>query len=208
MERKVKSVRRSNNNRKANKSHNTEKKNWRTLHKFINTQLWQSCRKTPTSCRSFPPASWSLLTQVWFKGTIPDTWYALIKNVRTLGKSCTRHRLKYNENESQDTSVGECLQTHSVNRNSYTNCNLSTCGIILRKCAKSMSEHGWGTTTGRVTQRRLLRISGLFWQLKINRAVNEHPQKTGTMFPRSCRNLPCGVGSCFNGFSWHLSKWI
>lgn len=67
---------------------------------------------------------------------------------------------------------------------------------------------GWRTTTtDLITQSRLLRISGFSWQLKINRAVNEHPQRRRRVSSLSAAS-PMWRGSCSNGFSWHPTQWI
>lgn len=74
---------------------------------------------------------------------------------------------------------------------------------------KRLSEgFGWKTTTTDLISRTgPLRISGLFWQLKINRAVNERPQRGGHVSSLS-PGSPMWSGSSYNGFSRHPSKWI
>lgn len=52
-----------------------------------------------------------------------------------------------------------------------------------------------------------MRISGLFWQFKINRAINEYTQPKVhdvSLFPSPSH---VGLGSCSNGFCWHHSEW-
>lgn len=58
-------------------------------------------------------------------------------------------------------------------------------GIMCKACERRGRAC---TPTDLITARGLLRISRLFWQLEINRAVNEHPQRGGHVSPGLARS--------------------
>lgn len=83
-------------------------------------------------------------------------------------------------------------------------------GIMCKACERRGRAC---TATDLITARGLLRISRLFWQLKINRAVNEHPQRGRPRFPSPSLVWPgpaqlapmrCWGGGGSNGFSRHV----
>lgn len=84
-------------------------------------------------------------------------------------------------------------------------------GIMCKACERRGRAC---TPTDLITARGLLRISRLFWQLEINRAVNEHPQRGGHVSPGPAWSGLARTGparshavlgeSRSNGFSRHV----